>query len=215
MPLFFWEKKRPREAEGRRWVVGNTSGESGSCGHCHSRQHGATRWHVWHHFVVLDFILNRTLRHQNPQALLGGAQHTSELRYEMGIIWQDEHPLPLLRSANSLPGHERQFPISACVQQESDHRLGSLGKAAMPVKTPAASAKWRYPGFDCWYDTTAFAGAQADAGLPSVALVLACQGGWGLFVDWFCVVPKPSQAIWRICPQDIVLWKTGIGVGMC
>lgn len=168
-------------------------------------------------FVVLDFTSNRTSRHQNPQALLWGVQHTSELPYEMEVIWQDEHLLLLLRSANSLPWRERQFPISAFVLCAAGiwSQLGSLGKAAMPVITPGASAKWHYPGFDCWYDTTIFAGAQAGAGLPSVALVHACLDGWCLFVDWFCVVPEPSQAIWRICPQDIVLWKTGIGVGMC
>lgn len=27
-------------------------------------------------FVVLDFTSNRTSQHQNPQALLGGVQHT-------------------------------------------------------------------------------------------------------------------------------------------
>lgn len=36
-------KEEDGEAEGERRVVGDTSGEKGSCGHCHSRQCGATR----------------------------------------------------------------------------------------------------------------------------------------------------------------------------
>lgn len=215
--------KEEAQGGGKRQVSGREKGSSGLCsGCCHSMWPRATWWSVWDHFFALDFIVNKTSQHHNshwnPQPLVGGTVHitTSPVRWES--FDRMTHTLPFFRKVNSLPGHERQFPTAASVMGAVGtwSQLGSLGKAAIPIITPAALFKGSFPGFDrlCRYCVIIiFAGAETDAGLSSIALGWASQDGWGLSVGCFCVVPEIRRQFGEYVPRTFCFGKQAEGLG--